>query len=124
MNRPAWIFLGVFLAVTALSGCADAPPTEQLVRQAVGDFQVGRIDRAKVTLRRALGQSPSDPAALFYMGRICHAEKYYEQAIYYYQCCLDADPGFAVARKHLTEARKNAGPSGEALLFIPEPSEY
>ncbi len=122
MRQLAAMLLAGALAAAVLTGCGG-PSTDELVNRAVADFQVGRVDRAKVLLGRALDRSPSHPLALFYMARIHHAEKSYEQAIYYYQCCLDADPSNAAARKHLAEALKAAGAVGEALRFIPEPME-
>ena len=107
MMRTTQILLILLVSAFAFIGCGNSPTTEALVRRAVGDLQAGRIDPAKVSLRQALDQSPSDPAALYYMGRICHAEKRYEQAAYYYRCCLDADPSFAFAHKYLAEAGKH-----------------
>ena len=120
MRQLAAMLVVGALAAAVLAGCGG-PSTDELVNRAVADFQVGRLDRAKATLARALGQSPSHPLALFYMARIHHAERSYERAIYYYQCCLDADPGNAAARKYLAEAVKAAGPVGRTLRFIPEP---
>lgn len=119
MRRTSVALLAIGIAAAALAGC-HTPTTAQLVDQGVTEFQVGRQDKAKATLGRALDQSPSDPRALFYMGRICHLEEFYEQAIYYYQCCIDADPSRADAQRHLDEAQAKAGPTGSRLRFIPD----
>jgi len=120
MMRTTRILLGTLVAAAAISGCGNTPTTETLVRRAIADFQVGRVDRAESQLRQGLDQTPSDPYALFYMGRICHAQGRYEQASYYYRCCLDADPAFAdVAEKYLLDARKHIRPPETALHPTP-----
>ncbi|KKL26948.1 hypothetical protein LCGC14_2390130 [marine sediment metagenome] len=124
MKRTAWIVLAVLVAGVAGPGCGGPAAPDELVNLAVADLQTGRIDRARAMLTRALDQSPSHARALFYMGRLHHAEKFYEQAVYYYQCCLDADPGYVAARTHLAEAQKLAGAAGDKLRFIPDPLEY
>jgi tetratricopeptide (TPR) repeat protein len=119
MKRTSVAFFAVWIVLTVLAGC-QTPTTQQLVADGVTQFQVGRLDKAKATLTRALDQSPSSPAALFYMGRIHHLEGFYEQAIYYYQCCIDADPSRADAQRYLDEAQAKAGPAGDRLRFIPD----
>ncbi|KPK83786.1 MAG: hypothetical protein AMJ81_07310 [Phycisphaerae bacterium SM23_33] len=111
--------MGIWVAVTALAGCGT-PSTEALVEQGITYFQVGRLDQAETTLKRALDQNPSDPDALFYMGRICDLKGLQERAMYYYQCCMDADPSYVAAQKHLLEAQRQLGPAGQALRFIPD----
>ncbi len=119
MKRGIILFLAVWICVVALSGCGG-PDTRQLVRQGASQFQTGQIDKAEATLKRALAVSPSDPAALFYMGRVYHAREFYEQAVYYYQCCLDADPSYPDVSKYLSQAQRQAGPAGAKLRFIPD----
>ncbi len=96
-----------------LPGCGSPSPAE-LVKAGISEFQLGRPDTAKEMLQRALAQEPSHPAALFYMARIHHAQKSYVQAIYYYQCCLDADPANLEAANYLRQAQQEAGSAGGA----------
>ena len=119
MKRVILASLAVLVCASLLSGCGGVD-TRQLVRQGVSQLQTGRLDEAEATLKRALAVSPSDPAALFYMGRVYHAQEFYEQAVYYYQCCLDADPGYPDVTKYLAQAQRQAGPAGAKLRFIPD----
>lgn len=106
----------VFVAALA-SGCAPSP--EDIRRQAIGKFQLGHPGEAEPLFQQVLARRPSDAISLFYMGRIAEARGFYERAIYYYQCCLDANAGFADARGHLDNVRRRAGTAGEKLMFIP-----
>ena len=114
------LLMGVaFLSwVVVLPGCGGPAPVE-LVKLGVSEFQLGRLDKARTALQQALDREPSNPAALFYMARIHHAEESYAQAIYYYQCCLDADPGYPEVTRYLDEAQLQAGSGGRELRFIP-----
>ncbi len=55
------------------------------------------------------------------MGRIAALRREWEDAIYYYQCCLDADPGFADARDRLLHTERSSAALGTRLRFIPLP---
>ena len=105
-------------ALLLLAGCA-APNADKLIAEGIANFQVGRIDDADAKLTKALHADPADADALFYMGRVHHARRFYEQAIYYYQCCIDVAPGYPGARKHLDRAQAQAGLMGKMLRFIP-----
>ena len=119
MKRVILASLAALVCVSVLSGCGG-PDTRQLVRQGVSQLQIGRLDEAEATLKQALAASPSDPAALFYMGRVYHAREFYGHAAYYYKCCLDADPGYPDVSKYLAQAQRQAGPAGAKLRFIPD----
>ena len=103
--------------VMFFAGCT--PSTAELRSRGTSEFQVGHIPQARQLFQQVLECSPADPVALYYMGRIHHAEGFYEQAIYYYQCSLDADPRNAEARTWLEKVQKEAGLVGKGLRFIP-----
>ena len=67
---------GLVICIASMASGCKTPTTAELVRQGVAHFQVGRLDRAKTSLRQALDRKPSHPEALFYMARIHHAEKF------------------------------------------------
>ena len=109
--------VGVMLAAGFLAGCGPANMARD--DPAVGEFQVGHIRQAKEMFRQALDRNPSDPLPLYYMGRIACTESEWEDAIYYLQCCLDADPRYTDARRWLARAQHAAGSAGRKLRFIP-----
>ncbi|MDY6913153.1 MAG: tetratricopeptide repeat protein [Planctomycetota bacterium] len=114
MKRLA--MFGICVAIF-LAGCA--PSIAELRSRGIGEFQVGHIPQARQLFQQVLERNPVDTAALYYTGRIHHAEGFYEQAIYYYQCSLDADPRNAEARTWLEKAQSEAGLVGKGLRFIP-----
>ena len=99
------------------AGCVGPDP--ELQTRAVSEFQVGHVTEAKVLFQQALDRYPCDPEALYYMGRIAHAQGAYEDAVYYFQCCLDADPAYADAYGWLARSEQAAGSAGRLLRFIP-----
>jgi len=107
------------IGLLALSGC-QAGGLEQRLKRGITDFQLGRLEKAKAQFEQALAISPSNADALFYMGQIHQAEGAYEHAIYYYQCCVDAAPGYPRVREYLASAEKQAGMVGPGLRFIPD----
>ena len=109
--------MAVLVAAALCGGCG--PTTEEMRVQAVSEYQVGHIRQAKDLLQRVLSREPSDPQALFYMGRIACAEQAWEDAIYYLQCSLDSDPSNDEARVLLEQAQRAAGTAGPKLRFIP-----
>lgn len=111
-----WALLG-FCATVLLAGCAPSPV--ELRTQGISEFQLGRTEEAQKLLQQTLDLTPSDPEALYYMGRINHVQGFYEQAFYYYQCALDVDPSFEPARKWLARAQELLGPTGKTLRFLP-----
>ena len=116
--RPTVVFGWIVCAGSvALSGCG--PSARDLIDEGIGEFQLGHLDQAEGKLKRGLKGAPADADALFYMGRLCHARKAYERAVYYYQCCLDEAPGYRGARKALAQAQKEAGVLGPKLRFGP-----
>ena len=116
MNRIGMILTAsVLLAI--LPGCG--PSTHDLLKQGISQFQTGHPDKAQEILTEVLSREPSNPDALFYMGKIAQSQGQYERAIYYYQCCLDADPSYVEAARLLAQAIKSADPVGKKLQFIP-----
>jgi tetratricopeptide (TPR) repeat protein len=87
---------------------------------AVAEFQVGHLQEAKEVFQQALSRNPSDAFALYYMGRIACARREWEDAIFYLQCCLDADPSYSDARTYLALAEESAGSAGRKLRFVPD----
>lgn len=112
-----YVILCGLCLVVLLSGCG--PTIEQKRDLGISEFQIGHLDKAGNILLQVLDQRPSDPQALYYMGRVRHAQDFLEQAIYYYQCAVDADPSFKEARDHLAKAQQQAGVAGQRLQFIP-----
>jgi len=104
-------------ATLLLVGCSEG--LVELRSNGISEFQLGHINQAKKVFQNVLERYPSDPDTLYYMGRVMHAEKFYEQAIYYYQCCLDADPSHKQAERWLVKAEEAAGPASRKLRFIP-----
>jgi tetratricopeptide (TPR) repeat protein len=104
------------LAGLLLAGCE--PSVGELRTQAISEFQIGHTQQAKDLFQRVLNRTP-DPQSLFYMGQIMESEGFFEQAIYYYQCAIDADPRNGEARLRLAKVMDRAGPVGQQLRFIP-----
>jgi tetratricopeptide (TPR) repeat protein len=121
MKRMVAISLAACVGGALLAGCG--PTTGQIVNDGVAQYQLGHLEQAKATLKQALDRSPSNPDALFYMGRICHVQKFYEQAISYYQFTLDADPSYPEVQRFLAKAQRDAGLVGPGLRFIPDPTK-
>ena len=115
MKRIVTMAVMAHLAVLA-AGCAAGRPT--LVEQGVQQLETGWVDKAERTFTLVLARNPSDPAGLFYMGRICQTRGLHERAEYYYQCCFDADPGYPGVAQRLVQAQAAAGVSGPGLRFI------
>jgi len=112
----AWGMLAVVAFVA--SGCG--PGLMETRQTAIDKFQLGKIDEAKALLDRVLSRYPSDGVSLFYMGRVYHAKGFHEQAVFYYQSCLDAEPRMtAEVRPWLDKAKADAGTAGQKLIFIP-----
>ena len=112
-----WMMPGM-VAVMLIAGCG---PSTSYRKVAITEFDVGHIDKAKPMFRQALQADPSDPVALYYMGRIYCEEQDWENAIYYFQCCLDVSPGNADARAWLLKAEEATEALGTKLRFIPLP---
>jgi len=104
--------------VLASSGCA--PSASELRERAVAEFQLGHTDQAQQLLERALDKKPFDAVSLFYMGRIKHAEGFFEQAMHYYQMALKMDPSLTEARKWLARAEEQLGTTGKTLRYVPD----
>jgi len=116
-----WI-LRASLPALLLAGCGGPALDDTSYRApAATALQVGRLDEAEALCRQALSREPSDPYALYCLGLIASARQEWERAIYYYQCCLDADPRYSDARERLLAAEKAAGAVGPMLRFIPLP---
>lgn len=104
-------------AAMVLAGCGPSP--RELRDRGISGFQLGRHAEAKKLLQQCLDRTPTDPKALFYMGRVEHALGSYEMAMFYYQSCLEVDPSFELARLWLDKAQTAAGASGARMRFIP-----
>jgi tetratricopeptide (TPR) repeat protein len=98
--------IAVLAGAGLLSGCG-APTPAEVVQAGATDFQLGRLDKARAAMEQVLRQEPSHPDALFFMGRICQAQGLTVQARYYYECCLDAAPGYPEAEKFLRDVRRD-----------------
>jgi len=110
LTAVAWLALWA-------AGCGETTP--ELRTRAISEYQVGHVEEARELFRQTLDRDPADRHALYYMGRIASGEAAWEDAIYYYQCCLDVDPSYANARIWLARAEKAAGTAGTRLRFIP-----
>ncbi len=108
------------LAAT-LAGCENDAP--DLIRKGISSYEQGHLDKAGKSLNEALNADPGDPDALFYLGRTYQAKGFYEQAIYYYQVCLEADPAYPRANEFLRECQRAIGPAGKDLQIIPDLEE-
>jgi len=109
MTRRGWHSLICGLALMAvLPGCR----AQHLRDSGISAFQVGRTDEARVLLKQSLDLEPSDGETLYYMGRAMQADGFYEQAIFYYQSCLQVEPGHKAAQKWLAKAMEALGPTG------------
>jgi tetratricopeptide (TPR) repeat protein len=107
------------VASLALWAAGCGPTAPELRARAISEYQVGHIEQSRELFQQALGRNPADQHALYYLGRIASAQSAWEDAIYYYQCCLDVDPSYADARIWLSRAEKSAGSAGGKLRFIP-----
>ena len=119
MKKIPLIGLLVLNCAVLMAGCGT-PSSAELVKAGASDFQLGRLDKARTTMELVLRAEPSHAGALFYMGRICHAERSYPQAVYYYKCCLDVDPGYPEAPKFLRDAQRQLGAMGGEPRFSPD----
>jgi len=121
MKRTVLIAVAGLAMLGPLAGCQSEP--EKLLTEGVSLYEAGQLDKARKKLETAVDHLPADSKALFYLGRVYHAQGFYEQAIFYYQCCLSSAPCHAEAMKHLREATKAAGPAGPVLRIIPDLEE-
>lgn len=106
------------LLAVLVVGCMPPEPTE-LIHKGIRQYELGKLDAAQATLTQARNIDPGNPVAMYYLGRVYHAQGYYEMAIYYYQSCLDLRPAYPTAREYLDQAREDAGKAGEKLQFMP-----
>ena len=127
MKHIAYGFCAMLLAAL-LAGCE--PSTNQLRSTAVAEYQVGHNKNAEKLFGQIIEQKPSDAESWYYLGRIAHAEGFLPRAIYCYQCCLDADPGYQPVdsadpgpRYWLKKAKKDAGDIVGGMDIIPKPIE-
>jgi tetratricopeptide (TPR) repeat protein len=99
--------LGVLFVTFFLAGCA--PSVEQIRTRGVSQFEIGNLDNAEHDFGTVLNQRPTDPDALFYMGRVSHARGQFERAIHYYEGCLIARPDYPGAAQYLEQAKNDVG---------------
>jgi len=121
MKRTVLIAVAGLVLVGPLAGCQSE--SEKLLTEGVSLYEAGQLDKARKKLETAVDHLPADSKALFYLARVYHAQGFYEQAIFYYQCCLSSVPCHAEAMKHLREATEAAGPAGPVLRIIPDLEE-
>lgn len=106
------------MAAALLAGCG---PSDQEIRQrGAAHFELGNLQQAEADFQNVLIRWPADPDSLYYMGRIRYAEGLYEQAMYYFQSAIDADPSYESAKLWLQRARQKSGVAGPVLQIIPE----
>lgn len=112
---------GMVLLLVLVAGCQ--PDTARLTEQGVRQFQTGQVEQARESFERVFRIAPSNPVALYYLGRLAQQEGFYERAVYYYESALDADPGMRDARRWLARAREELDRSREAAGLGPRPGE-
>ena len=83
-------------------------------QQAIEEFNAGHIPQARELLLRSMSWNNADPETLYYMGRVCCIEQKWEEAIGYFDRCLNADPACPTARDWLQFAENSSG-LGERL---------
>ena len=123
MRQWAWLPITVGLAMLAV-GCAS--PDENSIQNrndGIAAFQAGHRADAKRLFERTLSWRPADPQALYYMGRIACDEQEWEQAIGYFDKCLNVDPGFPTARQWLKYAEEASGLGDRARPGPPLPRD-
>ena len=95
------------VALLMIVGCHRG--TYAMRDRAIEKFELGQIDESKQLMDQVFAKLPSDGPNLYYLGRVAHSRGYYERAVYWYLCCLDADPKMEVAKPWLEKARDQAG---------------
>lgn len=103
--------------VFLLSGCG--PSRQELMNEGLTQFQSGNEVESDATFHRLLDHYPSDPAALYYLGRLNHSQGNYAQAMYYYQAAIDADPSNQSAREYLKKAQLDSGLKAGTPRYAP-----
>ena len=115
MNR---LLVCCLCGLAAAGGCGVSAGEDRA--KGIHEIELGRTSQAEERFRRVLDVAPSDPDALYYMGRLAQLRGDHEKAIYYYQCCLDADAGYRGVEQWLTQAQRAAGRKpGEEVIFVP-----
>ena len=104
-----WVAL-CSVALLMVVGCHR--DTIAIRNRAIEKFELGQIGESKLLLDQVFAKLPSDGPTLYYLGRVAHTRGYYERAVYWYLCCLDADPKMEVAKPWLAKAREQAGLAG------------
>ncbi|MHC4983511.1 MAG: tetratricopeptide repeat protein [Planctomycetota bacterium] len=118
MKRILSYGLGCGLLIVITSGCNLK--ARRLRDKGIAEFQIGRIDNARALLKQSVDLNASDPDALYYMGRVMHADKFYEQAVYYYRSCLQAKPSHLSAREWLAKAMAALGSEEKGPVATPQ----
>jgi len=121
MKRTAWIGIVLVVTVGGLAGCGNSGKATELVNQGVAEFNEKRYADAQASFAQAVELSPENPDALYFLGRTHHVQGRFARAEYFYQCCMDAAPGYPGVRKHLKDAQGRIGAYGDHLRFIPDP---
>lgn len=116
-DRMRRVLVPAALAAVLAAGCG--PSVGELQTRGIAEFQVGHVKQARTVFEQILDRHPSHAPSLFYMGQIAHHEGKYEDAIYYFQCCLDVDPGYPQVRGWLKRSQEAAGLAGKKLRYLP-----
>lgn len=100
-----------------LVGCEPSP--NELLTTGITEYQIGHNEQAKKLFEQNLLKNPTDADSWYYLGRIAYDEKFYERAIYCYQCALDRNPAYEPAKHELQKAKAAAGKVSDYLNIIP-----
>lgn len=91
---------------------------QQLINQALADFQAERYEDALTAIQQALEIFPRDPFALNLLGSIYTKQEKWDEAQRFFNRALNEDPGFFPARFNLGEVLFLQGKNEEALTYF------
>lgn len=91
---------------------------QQLINQALADFEKEKYDAALAVMQQAQEMFPRDPFALNLVGSVHTKQKNWEQAGRYFNRALNEDPSFFPARFNLGEILFLQGKKEEALEYF------
>ena len=109
---------GLCVMTAGMIGCA--PSAEELRKQAISEFQLGRLEPAEKLFQQTLDAYAGDAVAYYYLGRIHYTQGRYEQAFFDFQNAAAVDTSMESARRWMLEAREKLGPAGPVLQIIPD----
>ncbi len=85
------------------------------LRQAHARHLAGDLQEAEARYRSLLEQSPGQPEVLRLLGSICGQSGRLDQAAWYLEQAIDADPSVAEAHYNLGVVRRRQGRTPEAI---------